>query len=147
VEEEPNPNAPTARQSAILRPPSSRHRAERVNLRTQPHGGVNTVAMPWVDFNQDIAAIRAGQCVRDGNRFIVNHREYVMEGGGRLYPTSGEGLIQLGRGAYVALGWYNHVGLTEAAEAELDRNQIVEDERERAREIWTALQEWRRRQT
>ena len=68
-----------------------------------------------------------------------------MEGSGRLYPTSGEGLYQLGRGAYVALGWYNQAGLTAAAEAELDHNQIIESERERAREIWSALQEWRQR--
>jgi len=103
--------------------------------------------MPWVDFDQDIAAIRARRCSRDGNRFIVDRREYVMEGSGRLYPTSGEALYQLGRGAYVALGWYNQAGLTASVETQLDHDQIIEDERERAREIWRALQEWRRRQT
>jgi hypothetical protein len=143
VEDEPNPNAPTPRQAAILRPPSARHRAERVNRRIQPHGPLNTVAMPWVDFGRDFAAIRAGQCVRDGNRFSVHDREYVMEGDGRLFPTTGEGLYRIGRGAYRALGRYNEGGLTDAVETQLDQMDVHEDERQEARHIWRALQAWR----
>ena len=146
MEEEPNPNLPTARQAAILRPPSPRHRAERVRIRTYPHGDVNTVAMPWVDFDEDLSEIRAGRCGRDGNRFVVNGREYVMEGNGRLFPTSGDGLQQLGRGAYLALGWYNQLGVTAAVDAQLDLERVTEDERLRALAIWQILQEWPRRQ-
>ncbi|MFN8637588.1 MAG: hypothetical protein U0893_27360 [Chloroflexota bacterium] len=146
MEDDPNPNAPTARQAAILRPPHARHRAERVSARSFPHGDVNTVAMPWVDFAEDLRLIRAGECVRDGNRFVVNGREYVMEGNGRLFPTSGDGFIQLTRKAYLALGWYNQFGVTSTVEARIVLERVTEDERRQARLIWQIVQEWRRRQ-
>jgi hypothetical protein len=101
--------------------------------------------MPWVNFNDDLADIRTGRCVRDGNRFVVNGREYVMEGDGRLFPTTGEGLHQLGRGAYIALGWYNQHGVTPAVEAQLDRERVTENERVRALAIWRAIRDWRQR--
>jgi hypothetical protein len=142
VEDEPNPNLPTARQAAIMRVPEARHRASRVNARTAPRY-VNTVAMPWVDFGQDRADILAGRCVRDGNRFRVNGREYMLEGGGRLFPIAGDGLYQLGRGAYRALGRYNEGGLTDAVETQLDQLNIRQEERQVARLIWRALQGWR----
>jgi len=102
--------------------------------------------MPWVDLGQDTADILSGRCVRHGNRFIVKGREYVLEGGGRLFPVSGTGLIQLGRGAYSALGWYNELGVTEAVEAQLERDGVSEVERGRARDVWQELQAWRQRQ-
>ena len=111
-----------------------------------PHTRYNTVAMPWVSFDDDVAAIRAGRAVRDGNRFVVNGREYVLEGEGRLYPTSGAGLYRLGRGAYRALARYNEEGMTLEVEVQLDRDLIREEERVVAREVWRALQEWRREQ-
>jgi hypothetical protein len=135
VAEEPNPNAPTARQAARIRIPEARHRVAHAGERTYPHGDVNTVAMPWVDFGQDLADILAGGATRDGNRFDVNGRIYVLEGGGRLYPLSGEGLAQIGRGAYRALGMYNDWGLTEIAEVRLAQARIREDERAVARQI------------
>jgi hypothetical protein len=146
VEEEPNPNAPTARQAARMRIPESRHRAARVRQRAQPHGDVNTVAMPWVDFGKDLADILAGRATRNGNHFTVNGREYVLEGGGRLCPVSGVGFVQLGRAAYRALALYNDLGMTTAVEAQLDRDKIDETERERARDVWRALQAWRQEQ-
>jgi hypothetical protein len=102
--------------------------------------------MPWVNFGEDLAAILAGRATRDGNRFVVNGREYVLEGTGRLCPIAGEGFYQLGRGAYRALGWYNDLGLTGVAEAQLDQQLVREHERETAREVWRALQAWRQRQ-
>ena len=96
LEEEPNPNLPTPRQAAILRPPSSRHRADRVRDVVNPHTRYNTVAMPWVDFDSDVAAIRAGRAVRDGNRFVVNGREYVLEGDGSSTPPLEQVSIGLG---------------------------------------------------
>jgi hypothetical protein len=145
VNEEPNPNLPTERQAARMRVPEPRHRASRVGREARLHSEINTVAMPWVDFGQDLAAILAGLAIRNGNRFIVNGREYLLEGGGRLCPVSGEGLIQLGRGAYRALGWYNDLGMIAAAEEQLDRREIDEVERQRARVVWRALQSWSRR--
>jgi hypothetical protein len=146
LEHDPNLNAPTARQAAILRPPSARHRAERVNLRSQVHGDISTVAMPRVDFNEDLRLIRAGQCVRTGNRFVVNGREYVLEGNWRLFPMTGGGLYQLGRGAYTALGWYDQLGVMPAVDARLVLERVTEDERLRGLEVWRAIQEWRQRQ-
>jgi hypothetical protein len=146
VEEEPNPNLPTERQATRMRLPEPRHRASRVNRRSRTHGEVNTVVMPWVDCGDDLTAILSGDGVRDGNRFVVNGREYLLEGGGRLCPVSGSGFVQLGRGAYSALGWYNDLGVTVAVEAQLDLDGVYETERERAREVWRALQAWRQRQ-
>ena len=82
-----------------MRIPEARHRAAHVGERTNPHGDVNTVAMPWVDFGQDLADILAGRCMRDGNRVSVNGRLYVLEGSGRLFPLTGEAgpLHQMGR--------------------------------------------------
>jgi hypothetical protein len=107
---------------------------------------VNTVAMPWVDFGQDLAGILAGTGIRQGNRFVVNQREYVMEGDGRLMPVAGDGLVQLGRGAYRALGQYNQAGLTEASEQQLDRDRVDEEERLAARQVRRALEAWESRQ-
>ena len=143
MEESPNPNAPTPRQAARMRLPEDRHRAARVNRRTAAHGRLNTVAMPWIDFGEDLNAILAGSAIRNGNHFVVSGREYVLEGGGRLCPLVGEGFSQLGRGAYRALGCYNDLGITDLAEAQLDREIVREDEREAARAVWRALQEWR----
>jgi hypothetical protein len=142
----PHPNLPTERQAARMRVPEPRHRAARVGRRSQPHGELNTVAMPWVDFGQDLADILAGHAMRDGNRFVVNNREYILEGGGRLCPVSGDGLIRLSRAAYSALGLYNFGGVTAATEAQLDRVKVDESAREQARRVWRALQVWRERQ-
>jgi len=102
--------------------------------------------MPWVDFGLDIITILAGAGIRHGNRFIVKGREYVLEGGGRLIPIAGEGLVPLGRGVYRALGQYNETGLTVASELQLDRDLVREEEREVARQVRRALEEWELRQ-
>ena len=44
---------------------------------------------------------------------------------------------------YSALGWYNDLGLTQTVEAQLERDEVGEAEREHAREVWRALQAWR----
>jgi hypothetical protein len=144
-ENAPGSSLPTERQAARMRVPEPRHRAARVNMRSKPQD-LNTVAMPWVSFEEDRVAILAGQAVRQGNRFVVHSREYVLEGGGRLMPVAGPGLVQLGRGAYRALGLYNTLGLTEEAERQLDLELIVESEREAALRVWRALDAWRQGQ-
>lgn len=144
MSDDPNPNLPTPRQASRMRVPGSRHHATRVNSRLKARKAVNTVAMPWVDFGQDLAAILAGRSMRDGNVFRVNGREYVLEGDGRLIPVYGDGLYQLGRGAYRALGLYNSEGLMESVEAQLDRELILEDERRIARTVWLEIQAWRK---
>src|SRR5262245_43883316 len=125
-----------------MRVPEPRHRAARVSARSKPHD-LNTVAMPWVSFEEDRLAILAGHGARDGNRFLVNEREYILEGGGRLFPVAGSGLVQLGRGAYRALGLYNDSGLVEHVERQLDLELIAESERAAARRVWRALDTWR----
>jgi hypothetical protein len=92
--------------------------------------------MPWVDFGEDLRQILAGLAVRDGNRFSVNGREYLLEGVGRLCPVAGNGFVQLGRGGYAALGMYNDLGLTAVTERLLDEARVREDERPAVREVW-----------
>src|SRR6185295_1699320 len=106
VEQEPNPNAPTAGQGTP-RVPDRRHYAARLNARSPRHTSENTVIMPWIDVLADIEAIRAGQAIRDGNTFAINRRVYILEPGGRLFPREGEGMHRLNRGEYRALALYN----------------------------------------
>jgi len=134
VEQEPNPNAPTARQG-IPRVPDRRHFLARVGRRTPPNTAVNTVIMPRVDVMGDVEAIRAGRAIRTGNQFVVNNRTYVLEPGGRLFPRDGDGFYQLSCGAYRALALYNDPVPGVDVESMLDRDQISVEERELARRL------------
>ncbi|MDP8921524.1 MAG: hypothetical protein M3O34_01450 [Chloroflexota bacterium] len=142
VEQEPNPNAPTERQG-IPRGPDRRHYAERLTRRSQRHMAENTVIMPWVDVAADLGAIRAGLARRDGNRFVVNRRTYVLKPGGRLYPVEGAGLHRLSRGPYRALALYNDPELRMDPERMLDLEGVSEEDREVARRLKRAIDEWR----
>jgi hypothetical protein len=134
VEQETNPNAPTARQG-IPRVPDRRHFLARVGRGTPPNTDVNTVIMPWVDVMADVEDIRAGRAIRTGNRFVVNHRTYILEPGRRLFPRDGDGFYQLGRGAYRALALYNDSVPGVDVEVMLDLEQIPIQERELARRL------------
>jgi hypothetical protein len=99
------------------------------------------VVESWVDLPADIDAINRGQATRNGNRFSINGREYVSKGDGGSYPVSGPGVHQLGRGAFKALGVYNELGMTHAAERQLDLQGIRPEEREDAARAWLAERE------
>ena len=134
VEQEPNPNAPTARQG-IPRVPDRRHYLARVGRKTPPNTDVNTVIMPWVDVMADVEAIRAGLATRKGNDFVVNDRTYVLKPEGRLFPRNGDGFYQLTRGAYRALALYNDPVPGVDVETMLDRERVSPEERELARRL------------
>lgn len=95
----------------------------------------------WVDMRADIDAINRGDATRDGNRFSINGRLYVSKGDGGSFPVSGPGVHQLGRGAFKALGVYNELGMTDAAERQLDLQGIGPDERAAAARAWLAARE------
>jgi hypothetical protein len=134
VEPETNPNAPTARQG-VPRGPAPRHFLARVSRKTPPNTNVNTIIMPWVDVQEDVAAIRAGRAVREGNAFHVHGRTYVLEPGGRLFPRDGDGFHQLDRGAFRALALYNDPVPGVEVEWMLDRESISLAAREVARRL------------
>jgi hypothetical protein len=100
--------------------------------------------MPWVDVAADVGAIRAGLAIRDGNRFVVNDRTYVLESGGRLYPVTGEGFHRLTRAQYRALALYNDVDLRMDPDRMLDLEGVTGEDRVVARHLKRAIDEWRR---
>ncbi|WP_370420534.1 hypothetical protein AB8O64_20590 [Streptomyces sp. QH1-20] len=55
--------------------------------------------------DDDIAAIADGRAklVDSGNRYEINGRTYGVELGGRIYPDSGPGIVNLDRNEYAAL--------------------------------------------
>ena len=100
--------------------------------------------MPWIDVAGDVDAIRAGLATRDGNWFAVNGRTYVLEPGGRLFPVVGDGLHRLSRGQYRALALYNDAELHMDPDLMLDLEGVAEEDREVARRLKGAIDEWRR---
>jgi hypothetical protein len=143
VEQDGNPNLPTARQG-IPRLPERRHYAERLNARSVRHTDNNTVIMPWVDVGADVQAIRDGLATRDGNTFVIRGRTYTLEPGRRLFPREGDGFYRLNRGAYRALALYNDLELRIDPDQMLDLEGVSEDDREIARHIKREIDEWRR---
>ncbi|MFF3782701.1 hypothetical protein [Streptomyces sp. NPDC001933] len=57
------------------------------------------------EIEEDIAAIAEGRAklTADGNRYEINGRTYGVEPGGRVYPGSGPGIVNLDRNEYAAL--------------------------------------------
>lgn len=75
-----------------------------------------------------MAAIRAGNGTRSGNRYEVNGRIYGMEPSGRMYPVSGEGLVQINRHEFKALTLLvRYGGRKVEAEQELRRDPTMTD--------------------
>jgi hypothetical protein len=145
VEQDRNPNAPTARQG-ILRLPARRHFAERLTAHSVRHTDENTVIMPWVDVPADVQACQDGLARRAGNTFVVNGRTYGWEPTRRLYPREGDGFHRLSRGAYRALSLYNDGDLQMDPERMLDLERVPEADREIARRLMREIEEWRRGQ-
>lgn len=57
------------------------------------------------EIEKDIAGIAEGRArlTADGNRYEINGRTYGVEPGGRVYPESGPGIVNLDRNEYAAL--------------------------------------------
>jgi hypothetical protein len=120
--------------SRPLRRPRRRHFLVHVNRRSKPKRR-NTVIRPWVDVTGDVRAINDGLGVRMGNTVTVHGRTYGIEPTATLYPISGPGFEFLDRGSYIALGFYNDLGVTDLAEFRLDQARITTQSRERARYV------------
>lgn len=86
----------------------------------------------------DVEAINRGEAVREGNRFTIHGRVYMSKGDGGSYPVSGPGVHQLRRAEFKALGVYNELGMTSAAERQLDLQRISLPERVTAARAWLA---------
>ncbi len=122
-----------------FRGPARRHDAARVTQKTLTRE-TNTVIMPGVDVAGDVAAINSGQVRRVGETFTVNGRTYQAKPDGTLFPVSGEGIVQLDRGGFKALGVLNEHGNTARAQEILSNMGINDEAREAALGVWRALQ-------
>lgn len=100
----------------------------------------NTVILPGVDVADDVAAINSGQATRVRETFTISGRTYQAKPDGTLFPVSGEGFVQLDRGAFKALGVLNAHGNTAGARAILGNMGINDEARGAALEVWRALQ-------
>jgi hypothetical protein len=119
-------------------PPADRHYINRITRRT-PAADLTTLIPPSLDVAGDLAAIRAGQAKREGDRYTVNNRVYQRHESGRVFPLEGEGLVgPVTRGVMHALNAYaRYTGINERAEYEISMKKgITVEERDEARRIW-----------
>lgn len=89
----------------IRRPNRNRHSLNGISRHTRIKGGA-TIAMPWVDMEEDTRLIREGYAEKlPNNRYRVGRREYFVEGTehGTLVPVEGEGLVRLNGEELLAL--------------------------------------------
>jgi hypothetical protein len=118
---------PTASSSPPLRGPAAtveptrvgkRHLVRQIRLNT-PAKERNTVVLPGVDTDADIAAIKSGRArhVHD-NLYEVNDRTYGLETpSGTVYPVKGDGFVEMNRLQFTALkGLLTYGGDRAAAE-------------------------------
>lgn len=111
----------------LARRSADRHYFNRIGQKSHPKD-VNPVILPQVDVARDVAAINRGEAIRKGDRYTVYGRLYGLESSGTLFPISGDGCVQLSRGAYAALGVYRTFGFTDWAEQILARMHNVGSE-------------------
>jgi hypothetical protein len=91
----------------FLAPNRDHHRIQHVRQRTPTRSEITSVVEPWVDLAADTRDINEGRATRVGDRFHVNGRVFGAKTSGsrrRLYPVSGEGVHQLSRNEFKALG-------------------------------------------
>ena len=86
----------------------------------------------------DVRAINDGQGINVGNTASIHGRLYGIKPTALLYPISGDGFILIDRGAYIALGYYNDLGVTDLAEERLDQARITQQSRQIARQVLEA---------
>ncbi|GAA2128456.1 hypothetical protein [Glycomyces algeriensis] len=82
---------------------SKRHFLGKLQMKS-PAKERNTVVLPGVDTDADIAAIKTGRAayVRD-NLYKVNDRTYGVKPTGTVYPVRGNGFVELDKLEYTAL--------------------------------------------
>lgn len=123
----------------FLAPNRDRHRIQHVRQRTPTRSTITSVMEPWVDIGADTRAINDGLAVREGNEFRVHGRVYgakVARPGSRLYPISGDGIHELTRNEFKALGVYNDLGISPRVELIIARMGVSITEQYRVRALW-----------
>lgn len=120
-------------------PIHERHVLMRLPRSAQPRE-VNTIVLPGVDLDRDLADVMRGDCWYDSatRRIWVNGRLYGQHDDGQLYPMQGIGLVQIDRQTFRALRTFRRYnGLTERALFEIERDPyITDDQRDRAIRLW-----------
>ncbi|GAB6902872.1 hypothetical protein [Kineosporia succinea] len=120
---------PAAREPA--RAPHPRHFLSRITSKSV-RKNVNTVILPQVDVEADVAAIRNGTAPWDpaSQRYVTSTgRRYAMKEQGTLFPESGPGLEQLSRAEFQALQTYIQFADDRAhAERTMDHNRLLTPE-------------------
>lgn len=129
----------TPAEIGFLAPNRDRHRIQHVRQRAPTRSTITSVVEPWVDMVADAMAINDGLAVREGNEFRVHGRVYgtkVARPGSRLYPVSGDGIHQLTRNEFKALGVYNDLGISPRVELIIARMGVSIAEQYRVRGLW-----------
>lgn len=129
-----NQSSDLSESSTDLNPPSKRHYYNNVNQKTLAKA-LNSVILPGVDVGADVASINNGEVELVNGTYTVNGRTYGVHEG-TLYPISGDGIYQLDRGAFKALGVYRSFGITERAGLILDRMGMSEMARQIALDVY-----------
>ncbi|MEU8584594.1 hypothetical protein [Streptomyces abikoensis] len=94
--------------------PAAGEELKRPNPRHTPNGAAgreiktknSVILRGYLDeVDRDIEGIANGHAklTTDGNRYEINGRTYGVEDGGRVYPVSGPGIVNLDRNEYAAL--------------------------------------------
>ncbi|THV42988.1 hypothetical protein [Glycomyces buryatensis] len=113
---------------------SKRHILSKIKRGT-PSDVKNTVILPHVDAEADLAAIKNNQGKwLGGNKYEVNGRIWGLEGSGAIYPVRGDGLVEMNKLQYEALkGLITHEG---------DRDAMAKDKRFSRYKFHTTDEDW-----
>lgn len=114
-----------------LKAPNVRHYIRKVGQDSTAKEK-NSVLESSVNVSRDVKEINEGKA-RKGNEsgvmtWTLNRRTYG-DHGGTLYPIRGDGVHELNRGAYRALGLYNDFKDTPRAREYMDKMKIPEADR------------------
>jgi hypothetical protein len=127
-----------------VKAPAARHYINRISTSTVAKEKT-TLIKPGTPVGDDMNAIRNGRAIRDGERFTVNGRTYQMKPNGTMFPVEGDGFVPpVSRGVIFALNAYaRYNGINETSEYEATMASVSEEDRERAREIWSLRERYR----
>ncbi|MEQ8280264.1 MAG: hypothetical protein RMA76_13110 [Deltaproteobacteria bacterium] len=111
-------------------PNAARHFVDRIGPKSWTKGTNTVVENPQL-VADDVAAIRRGEGVIDGDRITINGRTYGAHDG-TLFPVEGPGFHQLDRGGFKAIQEIKRAGSLEGAQQALDGMGIPQATRELA---------------
>ncbi|GEN08211.1 hypothetical protein SAMN05443572_106364 [Myxococcus fulvus] len=123
-----------------LKKPADRHSIRKVHQKSYVRED-NSVVESRVNINRDVQDINEGKA-KKGNEsgvqtWTINRRTYGSHDG-TLYPMRGDGIHELNRGAFKALGIYNEMKDTPRAKEVLDKMKVPEADRKAALKAFKA---------